>query len=147
MNRPYNSVPSSEEGKLTIKSYQNHKITIYHLRKQRKSVKIYLAWGRSSVGRAFGSHPKGQEFDSLRLHHGSLFFGQASVFLYIEFIGESNSIVHVRRFAAGGGARTYNRIFAKQMKKACLFRLSPSPPEKSTLLRAFFNEINPLRDL
>ena len=26
--------------------------------------------------------------------------------------------VHVRRFAAGGGARTYNRLFAKQMKKA-----------------------------
>ena len=49
-------------------------------------------------------------------------------FCILKLIGESNSIVHVRRFAVGGGARTYNRIFAKQMKKACLFRLSPSPP-------------------
>ena len=69
------------------------------------------------------------------------------LFFYIlKLIGESNSIVHVRRFAAGGGARTYNRIFAKQMKKACLFLLSPSPPKKSTLLRAFFNEIRFLRN-
>gem|GEM_PF-3025768 len=25
-------------------------------------------WGCSSVGRAFGSHPKGREFESLQLH-------------------------------------------------------------------------------
>ena len=74
------------------------------------------------------------------------YFGQASVFCILKLIGESNSIVHVRRFAVGGGARTYNRIFAKQKKKACLFRLSPSPPEQSTLLRALFNEIRFLRN-
>lgn len=27
-----------------------------------------MSWGRSSVGRAFGSHPRGQGFESLRLH-------------------------------------------------------------------------------
>ena len=29
----------------------------------------FALWGRSSAGRAFGSHPRGREFESLRLHH------------------------------------------------------------------------------
>ena len=28
-------------------------------------------WGRSSAGRAFGSHPRGREFNPLRLHHNA----------------------------------------------------------------------------
>ena len=28
----------------------------------------YISWARSSVGRAFGSHPRGQGFESLRVH-------------------------------------------------------------------------------
>ena len=31
----------------------------------------FALWGRSSAGRAFGSHPRGREFESLRLHHKS----------------------------------------------------------------------------
>ena len=30
---------------------------------------LSLLWARSSVGRAFGSHPRGRGFDSLRVHH------------------------------------------------------------------------------
>lgn len=36
---------------------------------ERERLHIASLWGRSSVGRAFGSHPRGRGFKPLRLHH------------------------------------------------------------------------------
>ena len=41
----------------------------------------FICWGRSSAGRAFGSHPRGQGFESLRLHVKSP-AGQAGFLLF-----------------------------------------------------------------
>lgn len=56
------------------------------------------------------------------LTNKSLYFLQAFIFLsfFIE-LGETRTLIHVRRYAEGRDARKYNRIFAKQTKRQSLF--------------------------
>ena len=48
-------------------------------------------WGRSSVGRAFGSHPRGHEFESHRLHQKSRMPKVFGIFTYYLFALHSSA--------------------------------------------------------
>lgn len=47
---------------------QNLHYPLDFLAEKRYTYQVEMTWACSSVGRAFGSHPKGRGFDSLRVH-------------------------------------------------------------------------------
>ena len=48
---------------------QNLHYPLDFLAEKRYTYQVEMTWACSSVGRAFGSHPRGQGFESLQVHH------------------------------------------------------------------------------
>ena len=109
----------------------------------------FKMWARSSVGRAFGSHPRGREFESLRVHQKAhRDFDRITVDFFIcLFVMHKICFspwktlmkvlsYHSRGHSSAGQSARFTCV--RSWVRSPLF-----PPEKSTLRRAFFNEIHP----
>ena len=75
---------------------QNLHYPLDFLAEKRYTYQVAMTWACSSVGRAFGSHPRGQGFESLQVHQTvrtrTRFFmkkGSGTFFVYRRFCGES----------------------------------------------------------
>ena len=75
---------------------QNLHYPLDFLAEKRYTYQVEMTWACSSVGRAFGSHPRGQGFESLQVHHTvrtrTRFFtkkGSGTFFVYRRFCGRT----------------------------------------------------------
>ena len=75
---------------------QNLHYPLDFLAEKRYTYQVEMTWACSSVGRAFGSHPRGQGFESLQVHHTvrtrTRFFtkkGSGMFFVYRRFCGRT----------------------------------------------------------
>ena len=66
-----------------------------HLNRIPENGRIGKNWGRSSAGRAFGSHPRGRGFESLRLHQcmPDLLLSESGIHFALGFPWDANRMV------------------------------------------------------